>query len=246
VPANDPTGRRFGEATAAYERGRPEYPTEAVDWLLAGRPRIVVDLGAGTGKLTRALVGFAETVVAVEPDPAMRAALAERLPGTSVVAGTGEDMPLRDGYADAVVVGQAWHWIDPVRASAEVARVLRPGGTLGLVWNDRDEDDPWIRRLSAVLQEFGTSPDADYEPRVEWPFGAFDTFEVRWVHEVTTDAVVDMITSRSYVIALDENARAALVERVSALAAEAVDGSSGLVPVRYVTRCYRTMRPFLA
>jgi SAM-dependent methyltransferase len=243
MPANDPTGRRFGEAAEAYERGRPEYPTGIVDWLLADAPVTVVDLGAGTGKLTRALVGRAETVVAVEPDAAMRAALSQRLPGTSVVTGTGEDIPLRDGYADVIVAGQAWHWVDPGRAVPEVARVLRPGGTLGLVWNDRDEADPWIARLSEILEAFGTSPDAAYEPIVGDPFGELETTEVPWVHDVPIDGVVDMVVSRSYVIALPDDRRARLVMQVRDLAHDGMNTTTGLVPIRYVTHGYRARRP---
>ena len=243
MPANDPTGRRFGEAAAAYERGRPEYPTIVVDWLLADRPRCVVDLGAGTGKLTRALVDRVATVVAVEPDPGMRAALAERLPSTRVVDGVGERIPLPDAFADAVVAGQAWHWVDPVRAIPEVARVLRPGGTLGLVWNDRDPDDPWIDRLSEILEDFGTSPDADYEVVGGPPFGDFEATAHRWVAPMTIDGVLDMVVSRSYVIALPEDRRAQLVERVRNLAVDGQDPDTGLIPVRYVTHAYRCRTP---
>lgn len=243
MPANDPTGRRFGEAAAAYERGRPEYPAAIVDWLLADSPARVVDLGAGTGKLTRALVGRADTVIAVEPDPEMRRVLSELLPGTSLLPGTGEDIPLRDGYADAVVVGQAWHWVDPVRAVPEVARVLRPGGSLGLIWNDRDESDPWIQVLSALLQEYGTSPDADFEPVVGLPFGPLETAELAWTHDVPVAAVIDMITSRSYVIAMPQPRRAELVERLRVLADENTNRVTGLVPVPYVTHGYRAVRP---
>jgi SAM-dependent methyltransferase len=214
-----------------------------VDWLLVDSPARVVDLGAGTGKLTRALVGRAETVVAVEPDPGMRRVLSELLPGISLLAGAGEDIPLRDGYADAVVVGQAWHWVDPMRAVPEVARVLRPGGSLGLVWNDRDERDPWIQALSSLLDEYGTSPDADYEPVVGAPFGPLDTAEVAWTHEVPVANVIDMITSRSYVIALPDDRRAELVNRLRILADEASNRATGLVPVPYVTRGYRAVRP---
>lgn len=243
MPADDPTGRRFGEAADAYERGRPEYPAAVVDWLLVDRPGTVVDLGAGTGKLTRALVDRVPRVVAVEPDPGMRGAMSARLPGTSVIEGTGEDIPLRDGYADAVVAGQAWHWVDPVRALPEVARVLRPGGLLGLVWNDRDEDDPWIQRLSALLLEFGTSPDADYEVVGGPPFGAFEKTEHRWTQHATVDRVVDMVVSRSYVIALPQEGRDALVARLVELAHDGLDPATGLVPVRYVTRGYRSRLP---
>lgn len=243
VPPGDVNGRRFGEAAEAYERGRPRYPDAIIDWLLADDPATVVDLGAGTGKLTRGLVGRGAAVVAVEPDPGMRAALAAALPGTSVIAGTGEDIPLRDGFADAVVVGQAWHWIDHVRAAPEVARVLRPGGLLGLVWNDRREGDPWVDRLTAILRAFGTNPDAEYEPVVGPPFGDLETTEVEWVHHVTVDEVVDMVVSRSYVIALPEERRADLVGQVRELALEALDPSTDLVPIRYVTHGFRCSLP---
>lgn len=243
MPANDPTGRRFGEAAAAYERGRPDYPDVIVDWLLASAPRRVVDLGAGTGKLTRRLVDRVETVVAVEPDPDMRRVLSAHLPEVVVVDGTGEAIPLADAAVDAVVAGQSWHWVDSARGALEVARVLRPGGVLGLVWNDRDESDPWIRQLTALLREFGTSPDADYEVSVGPPFGPLERAEVGWVNHVTVDAVTDMVTSRSYVIALAADRRAELVARVEALASDGVDLATGLVPVRYVTRGYRAVRP---
>jgi SAM-dependent methyltransferase len=243
VPANDPTGRRFGEAAAAYERGRPGYPSAMVDWLLEDAPCRVVDLGAGTGKLTRLVADRVETVVAVEPDAGMRQVLAELLPGTSVLDGTAEDIPLPDGFADAVVVGQAWHWVDPVRGVPEVARVLRPGGTLGLIWNDRDASDPWISALSVLLEEYGTSPDAGYEPLVGAPFGPLETAELSWTNEVLVATVVDISTSRSYVIALSPTRRAGLVDRLRDLADEARDPLTGLVPVRYVTRGYRARRP---
>ncbi len=181
--------------------------------------------------------------MAVEPDPQMRRVLSGLLPGTSLLAGTGEDIPLRDGFADVVVVGQAWHWVDPERAAPEVARVLRPGGTLGLIWNDRDEADPWIAALSALLEEYGTSPDAGYQPRVGPPFGPLESAEIGWTNDVAAAAVLDMITSRSYVIALDAERRAGLVRRVRTLAGEATDPVTGLVPVRYVTRAYRASRP---
>ena len=169
--------------------------------------------------------------------------LSDLLPGTTVLDGTGEHLPLRDGSADAVLAGQAWHWVDPARAVPEVARVLRGGGTLGLVWNDRDERDPWVAALSRLLEEYGTSPDAGYEPIVGPPFGRLETGEWEWTNPVTVDTVVDMITSRSYVIALAEAQRSELVRRLRELAEGAADRVSGLVPVSYVTRAYRATRP---
>lgn len=239
MPANDPTGRRFGEVALDYELGRPEYPAEAVDELLRGDPQVVVDVGAGTGKLTRALVGRVGTVIAVEPDDAMRAVLAGLLPEVTALSGVGEAIPLADASADLVVAGQAWHWVDPSRGYPEVARVLRPGGEIGLVWNDRDESDPWIGELSALLVEYGTAPDAEYVPAVLPPFGPFEAADFAWTNHVTLDVAIAMVTSRSYVIALPPDRRAELVGRVRALAEPRVDPGTGLVPVPYVTRTYR-------
>ena len=243
MPAHDPNGRRFGEVADAYERGRPSYPVAIVDWLLSSRPDRVVDLGAGTGKFTRDLVGRVGEVVAVEPDAGMRAAMARVLPGVVALAGIAERIPLPDRSVDAVVAAQAWHWVDPAAAVPEVARILRPGGMLGLVWNDRDEGDPWVATLSAVLEEFGTNPDSGYEPVVGLPFGPLERTEVRWTSHVSVDGVVDMIASRSYVIALADVARSDLIARVRSHARAAAAPSTGLVPVRYVTRAYRARLP---
>src|SRR6478735_7811542 len=146
----------FGAAAGAYESGRPDYPREAVDWMLApvrepGRALRVADIGAGTGKLTRTIVEAGAEVVAVDPDPDMLAALRAHVHGVPTFVGTGERMPLPDASVDAVLLGQAWHWVDPVAASAEAGRVLRSGGVLGLVWNIRDESDPWVARLTAAM-----------------------------------------------------------------------------------------------
>ena len=242
MPANDPTGRRFGEVALEYERGRPEYPDAAVDELLRDGPSVVVDVGAGTGKLTRALVGRVETVIAVEPDDAMRAVLSDLLPGVTALAGVAESLPLPDTSVDLVVAGQAWHWVDPARGVPEVVRVLRPGGRLGLVWNDRDESDPWIAELSALLVEYGTAPDAAYTPRVGSPFGPFERTETSWTNRVRLDVAIAMVTSRSYVIALPVDRREELVARVRALAESVADPATGLVPVPYVTRTYCARR----
>src|SRR5688572_15584809 len=146
----------FGAAAGAYEAGRPEYPREAVEWLLAPGRRDdhvlrVADVGAGTGKLTRTIVEIGADVVAVDPDAHMLAALRENVHGVPTFVGSAERMPLPDASVDAVLLGQAWHWVDPAQAAAEAARVLRPGGVLGLVWNIRDESDPFARGLTAVM-----------------------------------------------------------------------------------------------
>jgi SAM-dependent methyltransferase len=123
--------------------------------------RLVVELGSGTGKFTRGLRPFGAAVVAVEPTEGMRRVFVRHLPSTLVVPGQAEAIPLPDGFADAVVVAQAFHWFRPTRALGEIARVLRPGGGLGLVWNTRDESVPWVLRLTELLDGYrGRAPRA--------------------------------------------------------------------------------------
>ncbi len=150
-----PAVRGFDRSARTYERGRPGYPRAAVGHLARelrlGRGRTVVELGAGTGKLTRALLPQGAAVVAVEPTAGMRAVFGAQLPSTLVVEGTAEAIPLPERFADAVVVAQAFHWFRVGPALREIARVLRPDGRLALVWNVRDESFELSRRVSELL-----------------------------------------------------------------------------------------------
>ncbi|HWG61688.1 MAG TPA: methyltransferase domain-containing protein [Streptosporangiaceae bacterium] len=234
----------FGAAAAAYERGRPPYPPQAVDWLLPAGASRVLDLGAGTGKLTRQLHSRGLDVIAVEPLPGMREQLARAVPGVSVRAGTGEDIPLEDASVDAVLVAQAWHWMDTARASAEAARVLRPGGRLGLVWNLRDERADWVAALSRLLRDPGEREDGESRGRVGPPFGPVERFTVDWTHRLSADELVDMVASRSYVITMPEAQRAAVLADVRALVAEHPDlAGADVITLPYVTHCFRGQHP---
>ena len=146
----------FGAVADVYERGRPSYPAEAIDWLVPAHATRVADVGAGTGKLTRQLHERGLDVIAVEPSPGMREQLHRAVPEVPVLAGTGEEIPLAGGAVNAVFVAQAWHWVDPVRAVPEVARVLAPGGRLALLWNRRVEDEEWVAELSTIIGSRGT------------------------------------------------------------------------------------------
>jgi len=141
----------FGAVASHYERYRPGPPAAAVDWILPTHAGRVVDLGAGTGALTRLLIDRADEVVAVEPDDRMRAVLAGEVPGARAVAGRGESIPVPDGSVDAVLASSSWHWMDPVPTLREVARVLVPGGILGALWSGPDPEGPFLLQARALL-----------------------------------------------------------------------------------------------
>lgn len=234
----------FGAAADAYEHGRPGYPSAVADWLLPDGARLVADVGAGTGKFTRTLVDHADEVVAVEPDAAMRARLSAVLPDVRALDGTGESIPLEDGTTDAVTFAQAWHWVDPVRGAAEVARVLRPGGVLGLVWNVRDETRPWAQRLGELMQQPEYRVPDSGAPVVGAPFDDGGHERFTWVHEQERPAFLDMVASRSYVIVLPESERAALLDAAQRLLDDDPETAGRTtIPVAYTTHVHRYVRP---
>lgn len=249
--------RSFGEAASTYERYRPGYPAEAIRWLLGEHPCRVLDLGAGTGKLSRELLGAGHEVVALEPDASMRAILVASVPGAQALEGSAEAIPLAPGSVDAVVAGQAWHWFDPARALPEIARVLRPGGTLGVVWNGRDEAVPWIARLEstlngdplttvsyaeevAELEALLADARHDAHDRGGPLFSSVEHAAFRHVQVLDVEELVGLAASRSYTIVLPEQERTELLERVAELGArEAARSPGGRLTLPYVTVCVR-------
>ncbi|MGH3725290.1 MAG: class I SAM-dependent methyltransferase [Mycobacterium sp.] len=224
----------FGSQAAAYERGRPSYPPEAIDWLLPPGTRDVLDLGAGTGKLTTRLVERGLNVVAVDPIAEMLEVLSQSLPDTPALLGTAEEIPLADNSVDAVLVAQAWHWVDPERAIPEVARVLRPGGRLGLVWNTRDERLGWVADLGKII---GSEDDPfNHTVSLPPPFTGQERHQVEWTSYLTPQALLDMVSSRSYCITAPEAARKKTLQQVRGLLSThpALAQSTGLA-LPYVT-----------
>ena len=216
--------RSFGSHAAEYERGRPSYPTESVAWLIPEGATAVADVGAGTGKLTASLLAPGRTVVAVDPDAQMLTALHNGLPGVETREGTGEQLPLDDASVDAVTFGQSWHWVDPARGSVEAARVLRPGGVLGLIWNVRDERVAWVAELSAVMHLSAAEALVDGDgPRVTAPFGPFETSVASWERRMSVDDVVAMAGSRSYLITAEPDERSRVLAEVHSLASSVVE-----------------------
>lgn len=209
----------FASVAEEYERGRPDYPTEAILWLLGARPLEVLDVGAGTGKLTAAVLRAGHRVAAVEPLAQMRAILEQRVPDARVLAGTAEDLPLEAASVDAVVVGAAFHWFDQAAALAEIARVLRPPGILGLLGNAFDTSLPWVASLREIL-----GPPAIQRPG-HWPAsetlaGLFaEVAEERFPHSqrVSLATLRDLACSRSSVAILPSDQRAELLARLDAL-----------------------------
>ncbi|PVE62954.1 class I SAM-dependent methyltransferase [Microbacterium testaceum] len=240
----------FGQAAAAYESGRPGYPAEAVSWLLEpvrepGRALRVADVGAGTGKLTRTVVELGADVVAVDPDADMLAALRGSVRGVPTFVGRAEALPLPDAGLDAVVMGQAWHWVDVEAASVEVARSLRSGGVLGLVWNIRDHEVEWVRRLTEAMG--GSNAEtllSTTGPRVADPFGDLEHRAWRWERPITLPQLRDLVFSRSDVITAGPEERAridAAVDGVVASVPGLADGEAVALP--YVTHAFRARRP---
>lgn len=237
----------FGAAAQEYDRLRPVPVPEAVRWLVPASVAAVLDLGAGTGLVSRALAAEGVAgIVAVEPDDAMRAVLTVRSPGARALAGTAEDIPLPDGSVDAVLAGSAWHWFDPDRATAEIARVLRPGGVLGLLWSAADPGVEWLAELGRIGQADArrSAPTMLSEFAVELPEGAPFTPGGSQLFRRSTwmaaDDVVAMVGTYSSVLALPADERAEVQRRAREHVARRVGTDPVLVP--FVTVAWRAFR----
>ena len=240
----------FARVADAYERARPGYPADAVLWLAGETPCDVVDLGAGTGKLTRSLAALGHHVVAVEPLGEMLDQLRSAVPGVTAVVGTAESMPLPDASTDVVACAQAFHWFDHDPALAEIARVLRPGGRLALVWNVRDERIPWVSELSdamvgrtgvdRVFRISASGRGAAGPIEQSGLFGEVERATFEHTHEVDREGLRALVLSRSYCAVLSEEERAPIFGRVDALFdAHARDG---MLTLPYVVECFRAVR----
>jgi SAM-dependent methyltransferase len=239
----------FGAIADDYDRLRPNPAPDAIDWLVPAGCRVAVDVAAGTGLFTRALLDHAERVIAVEPDDRMRAVLAERTPGVEVLAGTGEAIPLPDASADAVFVSSAWHWLDPDLALAEISRVLHDGGRLGVLWTSRDREVEWVRDLDRGPAADVWNSQAEREHRRLRAAGlsettlfdnvAMQTFGYSRRMEVVD--IIEMVSTYSAVITANDADRAELLEAVTEKLADRFPGESEIdVPMR--SWCWRGSR----
>ncbi|GAA5140919.1 class I SAM-dependent methyltransferase [Nocardioides marinquilinus] len=229
--------RSFGGVAEAYDRGRPTYPDDAVRWLVGEQPATVLELGAGTGKLTERLVALGHDVHATEPDEAMLAVLRRRLPGVRASAAGAEQIPAADASVDVVVGAQCFHWFDHAVALPEIARVLRPGGHLALVWNQRDERIPWVRKLGRII---GSQDNTDSTPALEASEEFLDVDTAAFAHWQTVDrrSIQDLARSRSNLAVLDDEARDERLAELLALYDDYGRGMDGM-QLPYAAQCFR-------
>jgi SAM-dependent methyltransferase len=252
-PLHDYVSRGFAATTELYERIRPEYPDAAVDILVRelgiARGRIVVDVGAGTGKLTRALARTGATLIAVEPLGEMRERLAESVPLAVPFDGSAERMALRDGSADAITVAQAFHWFDGERALAEFHRVLKPGGRLGLIWNVRDRRTPWVAAFDALVES--VDRDRPDHQTGKWRaafgrtalFGPLNERDIEHTQTLTPAEITDRAATVSSIAALPDAQRERVLDRFRELAATHPElRGRETVALPYLTKVYWTER----
>jgi SAM-dependent methyltransferase len=248
----------FGTIAAEYDRLRSGPPEAAIDWLLPVNPKVVVDLGAGTGLLARALARQVPRVIAVEPDERMAAVLRSRDPVIEVAQGRGETIPLPDASADGLFISSAWHWMDPERTVPEIARVLRDGGRFGVIWTSRDREVGWIRELNRLREpDWATrteEPDDRGAPRRRHrevtlppgsPFGPAQIAEFTFQRLMTVDDFVGMLATYSGIITASPEDQAATLARVRAALEQRFPGADEIdVPMRSLCwRADRTARP---
>jgi SAM-dependent methyltransferase len=226
-PIHERAATGFERAGEDYERGRPGYPPAAVAALIdefgPGRGRVVVDLAAGTGKLTRSLLPTGAQVLAVEPVPGMRGYLAQTAPGARALAGTAEQIPLTDGSVDLVTVAQAFHWFDTGAAAREIHRVLKRDGGLAVLWNSWDESVRWVEAMQAIVHEFVAG--APQQASSDWRQRLQDTALFTPLHERTypnlvagdVAAVLARVASTSYIAALPAVEHQRVLDRVRAV-----------------------------
>ncbi|MDP9820950.1 class I SAM-dependent methyltransferase [Nocardioides massiliensis] len=243
TPERGRYARSFGAVAADYDRARPSYPDDAVGWLVGDRPARVLELGAGTGKLTERLVGRGHEVLATEPDAKMLRRLREQHAapptGLATAQAAAEQLPVANRSVDVVVAAQAAHWFDHERVLAEAARVLRPGGVLAWAWNIMDTRIPWVRRLRELI---GSPAEVPPEPVAALTaselFGEVETAAFRFWHPLDRTSLAALVSSNSVVSLASEEQRAEILDRADALYDEYGRGPDGML-LPYLTHSYR-------
>jgi SAM-dependent methyltransferase len=240
LPRPDAEALALGSVADAYDRARPSYPPDAVAWLVGRTPSTVVELGAGTGKLTDRLVELGHDVLATDPSDEMLQHLRLRHPDVRVATAPAEAVPVATRTVDTVVAAQAFHWFDTDRALREAARMLKPEGRIALVWNTRDERVPWVRRLSALIGRQSQELDPTDILVASRHFGYVEEATFRFWQPLRREQLRDLVRSRSNVAVMDPMAQDRLLRRVDELFDDYDRGPDGLL-LPYVTRCFRAV-----
>jgi SAM-dependent methyltransferase len=237
-PSFDERRLSFGAAAADYARYRPQFPVEAVRWMLDGATRAVVDVadvGAGTGKLTRTLVELAPRVTAFEPDAGMLAELGRQVPRAQRQQARAESLPVADDSFDALTVAQAWHWFDHPVAAAQFRRVVRTGGVIGLVWNIRDTRVPWVAELAQLI-ESDERPNSIGE--IAQTFAGVEREDFEHSVPMSTEALMGLLSTVSYLRLRPDAAQVFAAVR-QLLATDPETAGHDVIAVPYVTTTFR-------
>ncbi|TCO52444.1 class I SAM-dependent methyltransferase [Actinocrispum wychmicini] len=238
-------GLVFGVNAANYDVHRPAIPAELAEWLIPPNCGLAVEMGSGTGHFTRILVDRAARVVATDPDPGMRAWLAEQLPTATVMEGTAEALPVETGTADGVFASSAWHWFDPRAAGTEAARCLKPGGVLGVCWYDRGQSDLWLPELQRMVMSAHRTdrPVHQFHLPEDLPFGPVEKRVVTAARQMTPEEICGLFTTYSAVITLPDEERKSLIGRFLVhLRARAVENGTETLEVPFFATLYRASR----
>ena len=235
----------FGSVAEAYDRYRPGPPVGAVEWILRSPCELAADLGAGTGALTRVLVKRARRVVALEPDARMLEVLTRRSPEVSALRCRAEQLPIRSDTLDALMVSSAWHWMDPDRTIADVGRVLRPGGVLGVIWNGADRSVGWVADLLGT-RDPSPGDRKDRQSRHQFdlpphsPFVDLESCTITWSKPMTPEDLVGLAGTYSSLITMSRDQRERELARIRTVT-DAVAGGD-VVEMPMGCRCWRTVR----
>ncbi|WP_327639408.1 class I SAM-dependent methyltransferase [Kribbella sp. NBC_00482] len=232
----------FGAVAAAYDLGRPTFPVDALIWILgAGRGLQVLDLGAGTGKLAAVAAELGHDVIAVDPSQEMLE-VCRRRPGIDTMVGAAESIPLAHASVDAVIVGQAFHWFDHARALPEIARVLRPNGVLGLLWNNPDTVVPWVRRIWQVMQGDGVGGTDRFDPvpiiDQSNLFTLLESARFRHWHDLNRQGLRQLAQSHSRVAVLKDTRRDQVLDQIDLIYEHTARPPEAL-RMPYFTDCFR-------
>jgi len=235
-------GASFQDGGEHYDRVRPGYPADSAGWLIPAGARDAADVGAGTGKFTALLVDRGLATAAVDPSADMLDQLRAVLPGVPATVGTAEHTGLPASAFDLVTVAQAWHWCEPLQASTEAARILRPHGVLGLIWNQLDTSVPWVHRLSRIMHA-GDVHKPSFRPPVGPEFTGLESHLTRWEDPVTPEEILELAKSRSYFLRAGEATRTKVLANLRWYLYEHLGHGPGeTLALPYLTQSWRAVK----